>query len=679
VTPHEARCRRGAGRRWGGAAQDRTVAERGAVAMMVTLMLVPLLGAAALVVDLGQMRASKRAEQSAADLAALAAGYFIGGAEDGIPSPRAACNAALQSAKTNLAGIPTGAALSCNTFPVVVDEATCPTLLTTTVSSTGSAPYSVRVTFPVPGSSIADSRYAGAGSNDGTSPCERMKVEIRRVDKPVFGRILDGGDQETGANAVVRARPTVEGDGVAALVLLERVGCAVLQASGGGSQGSGIVVQSSAAGKPGVIHADSIGQVGACTTNENASGYVIYGTALPAAGGGGPSIHSLPPPSGGSGVISMRALMVGGRAAAQIPTGVAPQPIPAPVLSRRAADRKYNTASAVGGRAQITAMHAAGYAAATMTASQATAAGYTVLSGRSYCVTHESRTHRITATKVFFDCPSGFSTGGTYLPNATDVVFSGSVSIANNQVLSMPVARNVSIRGCGGCSGGDSKAISVQGELRVNTGGDGTAATACSARKGPGAGGTVTNWTRLATFSGPFEISGQVRLCQTFVYLGSNSSTYSATTQINMGVAPEYYPLEAACSVVRPCPSDIPLNSYIDVTGGGGTVDWTAPNQLTVQPNYASLGNYPFEDLALWSETSQASSIKGQGSNATTGVYFVPNATVTFTGQATQTIPLEAQFIVRRLNVASQGTLWLRPSMADSVLIPQVAIINLIR
>jgi hypothetical protein len=43
---------------------------------------------------------------------------------------------------------------------------------------------------------------------------------------------------------------------------------------------------------------------------------------------------------------------------------------------------------------------------------------------------------------------------------------------------------------------------------------------------------------------------------------------------------------------------------------------------------------------------------------------------MTFTGQATQTQPLNAQFISRTLNVSGQGTLNLKPNPDDAIVTP---------
>ncbi|MGH9275879.1 MAG: hypothetical protein ACRDZU_14635, partial [Acidimicrobiales bacterium] len=96
-----------------------------------------------------------------------------------------------------------------------------------------------------------------------------------------------------------------------------------------------------------------------------------------------------------------------------------------------------------------------------------------------------------------------------------------------------------------------------------------------------------------------------------------------------------------------------------------------APNQLNTQPTEAQLATYQFEDLALWAETSATNvAMKGQAGATSQGVFFLPNALGTFTGQGSQPIELNAQFIIRKINFSGQGLMSLRPNPADSVVTP---------
>lgn len=642
--------------------------------MLFAIGMVLLVGIVAVVVDLGQLRSSRRSNQTITDLAGLEAGYHLSGRGTNPvnPSPRAACAGAINAVQTNVSAfIPalsyTEQITACAGLPTTTFGGCLPAPAPVTITR---GDYTLTISYPVPDIEIRDPRFKnGVGAEDGSNICERMQIRLQRTDPTFFASIFGVQEQTISARTVVRANSSALVDGVAALLLLERMGCGVLQTSGGGTTGSGVVVQASSATNPGVIQTDSAGQIGSglCTVNENSDGYVIYGTALPAAGGGGPSIKVEPAPNGIEGVVAIRAIEVGGRGGAVVPTGLSPAPIGSGINSRQVADNRYNRPVSAGGHAQISTLHDEGRLLVTQTTAPV---GYVTLTG-SQCGGLDTTTDTTfdAATHIFVQC-TDFAPNNAVFPAATHLVFTGKISIGNNKFLSLPVAQRVDVRGCPGCSGGGNYAIDVAGEMRVNTVASGTTGDlACIARPGPGAEppGTFLNWVRLATFAGPFKATGQVRLCQTSVYLGKNIPSYVRQSVEGTGVGSPSYPAIADCTPTRPCPSDAGGDGFIGITGGAGTVDWSAPNQITTPPTLADFATYPFEDLALWAEASLPSEIKGQGSNRTEGVFFLPNSTVKFTGQATQTQPLNAQFIARRLDVAGQGSLFLRPSKDDAV------------
>jgi Flp pilus assembly protein TadG len=647
----------------------------GFVLVMVAMAVVVIFGMVAIVIDLGQLRADHRENQKTADVAALAAGYFLSGrgSAPATPNPRAACAAAINSVVTDLPeftpNMTGGAAGACAAYPVNALSGCATTPSDVVLTSNG---YTLTVRYPIPTGEIQESRFqGGVGAEDGSNRCERMRVTLRSTRPTFFAGVFGVDEQSTDATTVVRANSRALTEGVSALLLLERMGCGVLQTSGGGTTGSGVVVRASSNTNPGVIQSDSAGQVGSglCTVNENADGYVIYGTALPAAGGGGPSIKVEPALNGAEGIIAIRAIEVGGRGGAVVPTGLSPAPVGSNVNSRQVADNRYNRPVSAGGHEQITALHNSGRLLVTLTSPPS---GYAHLTG-AQCRNLNTTTDTTfaTATRIFVQCDD-FEPDLVVFPAATHLVFTGRISIPNNKFLSLPAAERVYVRGCPTCTGGR-HAINVRGggsELRINTVATGTAGDlSCASRPAPGADppGAFTRWAVLATFDGPFISAGQVRLCQTFVYLGKNASPYARQSVDGTGVGSPSYPGIAGCAPTLPCPSDAGGDGYIDITGGGGTVDWSAPNQITLPPTQTDFATQPFEDLALWAEASSPSAIKGQGTNRTEGVYFLPNSSVTFTGQATQSQPLNAQFISRRLDISGQGSLFLRPAAEDAV------------
>ena len=96
----------------------------------------------------------------------------------------------------------------------------------------------------------------------------------------------------------------------------------------------------------------------------------------------------------------------------------------------------------------------------------------------------------------------------------------------------------------------------------------------------------------------------------------------------------------------------------INIGAGDGDFEWTAP-----------LAG-PFEDLALWSESSLQHQLKGQADNVLIGTFFTPYADpFSLTGQSGQFIT-DAQFITRRLEVKGQGVVKMHPNPDRSTLIP---------
>jgi len=683
--------------------------DRGVVLVLVALLMVALLAVAALVIDIGLARASKRGDQSTADIAALAAGFFLSGrgTSDSRVSAKLGCNAAIKSAMTNVTGFtPTLTGTECNGFPDRVDpdagSGGCSSAIAPVTVTSGI--YTMTVRYPVPNSELSDSRFSGTGINDGTNQCMRMAVSFSRRNPTGFARIVGMNNVTTAARAVVRASTSAHGLNFAALLLLERVGCATLQTSGGGTNGSGVVIQASSNTNPAIIESDTAGIVGAsapvvCGNNDNgnAPNWAVYGNALPAAGGGGPSIVICPvagdPRCGtnttGTGLLALYSVSVpNGRLAAVVPTGVSTSPIALDLpASRISVDNKYNLATTSGGHEQLTSFHSTAHALATST----WGAG---LQSQGYVHVTQCNNFSgsVAGTKIFVDCTGGFSPGQLIFPDATTVVMTGKLAIGGGSVLSMPSVRTLAIRGCPadsntggtGCSGGGYAGIDIaaNGALLVNTGettlpaSPFTGGTACASRTAA----TTSNWSEIATFGGPIKVAGFLRLCQTFLYNAHNSTTYSKQSVFTTGGA---YPAIALCSTELPCPKssvdsgdDAP---FVTFSGGSGAADWSAPNQLSRPTVQADFATYPFEDLAFWTEGTSASDIKGQGSNSTQGVYFLPNASALFTGQATQAQPLNAQFVVRALNVSSQGTLILRPNPDDAVATPSPGNVSLIR
>ena len=87
-----------------------------------------------------------------------------------------------------------------------------------------------------------------------------------------------------------------------------------------------------------------------------------------------------------------------------------------------------------------------------------------------------------------------------------------------------------------------------------------------------------------------------------------------------------------------------------------------------------------FEDLAFWTEASDSSSLSGGGQNNMVGVFFLPNANpFNMSGNGGQIIESNAQFIVRKLAMAGNGVLRMRPNPNDAISVPYFSNFALVR
>ena len=677
--------------------------------MLFALLMVFLLTLVAFAVDLGFARFDKRDTQATADLAGLAAGYFLAGngADTAASHPRLACTAAIQSVETNTTDFPTvtNAAAQC--------ALKFPDLATTCIASNlppeslrlAQGRYVLAIGYPVPATDLAKGPFTQVGLDDGTSPCDRMSISLTKVNQTSFAHVVGVDQLTTNVRAIVRGSPSTSAQGVSALLLLEREGCGTLERSGQGK----VIVKAvtdptTQLSRPGVVQSDSAGTTVSfgnaltCTTNENSSGYTIYASCT---GSNLPGIVAENTSDGQQGIIATYALQaaVTGRGAscyaASGSTGLNVNPSGSEVTSRKPADDRFNPP----GRPAITNLHTAGYAATV--AGGGTTSG-TVLAASTDCSPANGATFNQAGTITFSCGASGFTVANNRtvtIPNATAVKFIGGITVAGSLdvasatsvtigrpagtdpsagntarlivtgIASFGKARTIYVGGTPSACTQDNNcsAVSVSGNgsaLRINTGAIGNSGCAF----GPGAGGSATNWTQLATFGGAVDVAGSMSTCQTMVYVGRSQVAYAADQRAGGGLN---------CSSPKPCPALSTTNSRdrFTLNGGNSAITWSAPNQTTTDPNAAN----PFEGLALWTEGTGVSQIKGTGTMVTTGVFFLPNALFQFDGQASSSNPYNAQFWTRTLSFAGQGDLNLAPNPQDSIKTPTPGGFALIR
>lgn len=281
--------------------------ERGAYLVLWALLMVGLLMMVAIVVDLGQLRDTKRQAQLVADLSGLAAGRKLAGTVNSSGTlsvdSRGACTEAFEYIKTNLSDLPATASMTgaggCIALPTACindDPLATPPATGTPAGdavAAGSGPYTLTIRYPVWDSEIADPRLPGVRDSDGKM-CERMMITIQRGRKTLFAGVAGIGNVSTAARAVIRGFGNYTPNHIPALAMLERVGCGVLFTSSA-SPSAHLIIKAINPNNPGVIQADSYGVPSQGGCDNNASGpaqrtnKIIFGKADSS---GNPSIHT---------------------------------------------------------------------------------------------------------------------------------------------------------------------------------------------------------------------------------------------------------------------------------------------------------------------------------------------------------------------------------------------------
>ena len=257
------------------------------------------------------------------------------------------------------------------------------------------------------------------------------------------------------------------------------------------------------------------------------------------------------------------------------------------------------------------------------------------------------------ATKIYFACPTAKLATGAAFPNATDLVFSGTVEVGSSNSLTAPVVQRMYVRGVSATTG---TGFDIKGDTRIHAGTTAAPRT-CAAQQTA----SPTSRNELVVLQGPVSSTGgNVFLCQTTLVMADTTGTCLE-------------PLTA--TVPGPTPYTNTCRGTVNL-GGNGAIDWSAPNTVsTAASNWDNL-----EDLALWTESSDISGIGGGGAMAVTGTFFTPNCDpFKISGGGSQTNGANAQFITRRLEVNGNGQLTMRPNPADAITIPVAPTLGLVR
>lgn len=669
--------------RRGGASQQ------GAVAIVVSLSMVALLLASALVLDFGLVRMDRQQNKLAADSAVMAGLRAADVGTTDVHTFLGACGALefLKANKPALSGLPVGICSSPSaTTACDPGDATTHAVYTGSTTHSGTT-YSVTIKSPyrVSDGNFAEEGYATLSSDVGSMQgCDQIGVIIAQSRRPGLGSLAKSGDLTTRVRSVGRVAVGA-GDDAPAMLLLKRMGCPVLR-TGSAAGGSYVhvygAVSSTAYAQAGTIHADSDGSgcSGSILEGRGSDGVVAYAAPLttdpsqpdPAKPGQITTVAGLNSAVGIGTVRDSAASVYASGAINEAGAGSAPrtEPTGRPLVTRRPVDQRYlsGVTDAVTGANNLFS---------TLNAGNAEAAGYALVSD---CSPSSLPLAAAVASKVFIDCTHNNGYRGTATINAEEVVFNGKVNPAQTAgtSISMPNARKVYIFG-------SSQAVDIgnNATLSLHTSGRVDAATGlCSSTN-------TSSKAVLFVRTGEFkQTGGLLRMCNTTVMMLGGSPTGCLPAVSYLGGS------EAAPAPTQsPCGAGTMGTGQFTQTGGG--IDWTAPSQWDVMtlpngspdpsraPSWAD-PNGP-EDLALWSESAGNNSstkynMAGGGIFNVRGVFMVPNVEpFTLSGDSNLNLT-NAQFIATSIELNGNNTrVSMRVDPHSAVTLPQLNPFTLVR
>lgn len=698
------------------------------------LLLLALLTMVAIVIDLGRARDTIRRTQRTADLATLAAGRKLAGVVGAggtlTVSVAGACSDAFEYIKANTPDLPPTASMSgaggCSALPTTCTNpsASPPVTGTTPLNAvaTNSAPYTITIRYPIPDSEIVDPRYSEPRPADGKM-CERMRVTIERNNETFFAGVIGVNNLSAKGTAVIRGFGINQSNQIPALLLLERVGCAVLERQGNAGQ-QRLIIHAIDANNAGIIQSDSFGLASnvnsasncsnnastpnpgptdrvawAKATNTNIPGVEIQDCVYTPPGTTCEDPPPAPPDPAGKartkGQLLLNAVRTGSAYSAyEMGTpcpgstcGIQAELGGASIASRKVVDNKYLTEVAALKTSSDTVLNnvatVSGLAAMRVPCGDPGAGAPPYCGFKLYpddyavsCGAMPPLVTAITDPKVIIKDNCDFSSIGSAVVFASSVkgryIAAGRIDIGTSRTLSFRNAAELLVAGCsatvsstgsgsgcgGSATGGQNVGIRVAGNLFVNNNPVATdVPSACPS--------LTTSYTPgvLVLRTGRFEVSGTLTMCQV-TGLMSGIAPASSVAQ-NTGGTPH-----SSCTTALPCPRSTPdYLGYLDVQG---SVTWVAPNVNTTSERDPTDSAQRFEDLALWTEGSLDSFIKGSAASIldTTGVFYYPNARFELSGSSGAT-PRDAQFIARRLYFSGTTTYRMRPLPQNSVKTPK--------
>ena len=643
----------------------RAKGERGATMMITVFIAVGSLMMVALVVDLGQLRVDRRTNKSVADVAARAGiSRLPFGPWSGVCKARQFLLGNTRAFSTFDAGSETWSNAAAQVkasdpCPAVVsnpDAVPCAPNNPSTWAKLQATAAQGRFTIEIQsGYVLPDPRFPNDAALGDTGvaeqgSCDNLAVIITEREAPRFAQAGGGVPSLVKVRSVGRLNATETLDFVAALQLLERHKCGVLQTGGSNTR----VIAQPFGTYPGTIQIDSAGDSGSCPSP------ILNAQAT----SGGPSVLACsvnstnPDCRPGIGTRPSRLGVYAANFAK--PPGVISTSYPStygdtrivgsPRTSRKFTDLRY--------RANVQALDQAvesmltgnsgrppGCAVVLLNACTGNGVIWLVLEPLD-CATLSVFflvPGRTSAQNIWFNCDLNVTSPLTLSASNSFIAITGQLAVNSTFTITDP--RKVYV---GGKATGNKIGLDVTGSgstLNLNLGG----ASACSGRTGP------NHANRLVLGNGSVRAASgsTVHICQTFTYLASGYDKVPASN----GNDP--------CG--NPCAT---YTGTIDVSSGS-SVDLSAPNEITGRlPDAAELATTnPFEDLGMWTEAGgNTNSMTGGASTRITGVFFLPNADAfNLAGGGSLPIDLSAQFVSTSLKVTGGATINLVPNPEDSI------------
>jgi hypothetical protein len=663
--------------------------ERGAVVIIVAAALVAMVVIAALVVDIGAIRADRRVNRSLTDVATRAgvgqlqfgpwAGvcnarqYLLGngrGFSSFDPGSEKWSNAANPATAYGVSPCANRSTVPYTTLCAPNTPSSWARFKATALG--GEVTVEIQSGYVLPDPRFSEDAVIGGdiGKPEHGS-CDNLAVIVTQLQRPLFAGVIGIDRTTTRVRSVARINSLTTVDYQPALLLLEQHDCNALQTGGSGTQ----VIAQPYQDHPGVIQVDSDGK-GNCSQpilngqETTAPNGTKVGTILAC------SARTSNPTHGCNVASSNRSSRVGvfaknfnfppgkteatliGNQDAYADTNA----IPSPLSGRRHIDVAYrqtlvgleNTARSV-----LTGNSGRPPGCAQVLNNSCTGNGLTwfaIGSGPStQCPSLLLfQVALAVAQNVWFNCSLTVATPLTLAAADSYVVVTGRLDV--NSALAISDPRSIYIGG--ESSGGNPIGLQVGsgGVFAVNAGVGINAAnlansnlSICPVQSANG------NSTKMIVGDGAMKLGsgGIIRFCQTFVDLASGFDKLPS-----FDGAP---PCDTPCSGYR---------GTIDI-GSGAFGEWSAPNVITGRrPNPGEMeASSPFEDLALWTESGgSGNSVSGQSGTKLAGIFFMGNAKpFNLAGGGSVPVLLSAQFISRTMRVTGNGTVNLVPNPFDSV------------